>query len=165
MEYSCTSVFVCRDPYADCGSSLSSAEASYLGRGCLVQSIGDGVCDLANNSEDCLFDGGDCCSCTCNDGIAGSCGVYPSEFACVNPDAECDSSSAWPPVVGASLGLVALGIGCRAIYRYGVRRRAAVGGPGAGQGQTAAMPPPAGVVDAPNHLSAAVAAREVHVAQ
>lgn len=126
VEFSCTSVFTCRDPYADCGSSLSSAEFSYLDRGCLVQRIGDGSCDDDNNNSDCLWDGGDCCSCTCQDGPANSCGSSPEDFDCRNPDASCSSNTFWVPAVGAGLGLVAFGIGCRVIYLYGVRKRRAI---------------------------------------
>ena len=123
VDFSCTSVFVCRDPYADCGSSLSSAEFNYLDRGCTVQRIGDGSCDEVNNVEDCLWDGGDCCSCTCNDGPAYVCGTTPGDFDCQDPNSRCDSEMVWVPAVGAVLGVLALGFGCFAIYRYGVRKR------------------------------------------
>ena len=44
---------------------------------------GNGFCDRDNNNEECAYDGGDCCSCTCTTPF----GCF--EFACVDPRAEC----------------------------------------------------------------------------
>ncbi|CAN0214966.1 unnamed protein product, partial [Ascophyllum nodosum] len=42
---------------------------------------GNGWCDAENNNEVCLYDGGDCCLCTCTHL---DCGI--KGFACVDPD-------------------------------------------------------------------------------
>ncbi|CAM9431050.1 unnamed protein product, partial [Hapterophycus canaliculatus] len=39
--------------------------------------IGNGFCDPENNIEECGYDGGDCCSCTCE-----SLGVWDDDYAC-----------------------------------------------------------------------------------
>ena len=44
---------------------------------------GNGFCDRDNNNEECAYDGGDCCSCTCDSPF----GCF--DFACVDPSAEC----------------------------------------------------------------------------
>ncbi|CAN0382277.1 unnamed protein product, partial [Ectocarpus sp. 8 AP-2014] len=43
--------------------------------------FGDGWCDDDNNNEECGYDSGDCCSCTC-DGTY-ECGIVG--FDCVDP--------------------------------------------------------------------------------
>ena len=51
--------------------------------------IGDGFCDSETNNVGCGYDGGDCCSCTCVDGISyicGSNGFNCSDPACPNAD-------------------------------------------------------------------------------
>ncbi|CAM9522446.1 unnamed protein product, partial [Ectocarpus sp. 12 AP-2014] len=56
-----------------------------------VTGIGDGYCDYGSNNEECGFDGGDCCECTCvsvyDDDY--SCSSTGSGFACVDPAASC----------------------------------------------------------------------------
>ena len=47
--------------------------------------IGDGNCDPILNNEDCGYDGGDCCECTCVDGTGYSCGY--SGFNCLDRNA------------------------------------------------------------------------------
>ncbi|CAM9253210.1 unnamed protein product [Ectocarpus sp. 12 AP-2014] len=56
-------------------------------------SLGDGVCDMPYNIQDCGYDGGDCCPCTClgsrdrgqdSDYACGSSGYH-----CVDPTAPC----------------------------------------------------------------------------
>ncbi|CAM9391443.1 unnamed protein product, partial [Ectocarpus sp. 8 AP-2014] len=49
--------------------------------------IGDGVCDADNNTEDCGYDGGDCCICTCASSADGTCGS--SGYYCLDPSAPC----------------------------------------------------------------------------
>ncbi|CAM9774589.1 unnamed protein product [Ectocarpus sp. 6 AP-2014] len=49
-----------------------------------VTDIGNGNCDAALNVASCGYDGGDCCSCTCNDGPLHLCA--DSDFDCVYPD-------------------------------------------------------------------------------
>ncbi|CAM9523651.1 unnamed protein product [Scytosiphon promiscuus] len=56
--------------------------------------IGNGHCNIGNNKEECDYDGGDCCECTCvgdddpGDDDFGRCGPH-SGFACVDPSAPC----------------------------------------------------------------------------
>ena len=57
----------------------------------------DSLCDSKNNNQYCLFDGGDCCPCTCSD---------CSDVDCLDPDAsqqlyDCEGApSSFPPCVG-----------------------------------------------------------------
>ena len=44
--------------------------------------IGDGWCDSDNNIESCSYDGGDCCPCSCRNGIYFECGI--NGFDCVD---------------------------------------------------------------------------------
>ena len=59
--------------------------------------VGDGLCDSKSNNQYCLFDGGDCCPCTCSD---------CSEVDCSDPDAfqqlyDCEQQPiSFPPCVG-----------------------------------------------------------------
>lgn len=49
---------------------------------------GDGLCDAGNNNIACDFDGGDCCACTCVDGLLYSCGFGGfdcKDEACADP--------------------------------------------------------------------------------
>ncbi len=56
-----------------------------------VLGIGNGYCDRDLNNEDCLYDGGDCCECTCeydwDDDYA--CSADGSGFDCKDPSAPC----------------------------------------------------------------------------
>lgn len=64
----------------------SSSELAYFNctsRGGNPDFLGDGLCDEANNNGDCEYDGGDCCACTCADGLY-SCGA--GGFECLDPD-------------------------------------------------------------------------------
>lgn len=49
--------------------------------------IGDALCDDANNNEECEFDGGDCCDCTCTDGETFVCG--DAGYDCQDPTSPC----------------------------------------------------------------------------
>ncbi|CAM9609274.1 unnamed protein product [Ectocarpus fasciculatus] len=57
---------------------------------CKVLQIGDGQCDNYNNKMECGYDGGDCCSCTCQPSL-----LFPKEscsamrFDCQDPTAPC----------------------------------------------------------------------------
>ena len=54
--------------------------------------VGDGFCDpLPYNSEECGWDGGDCCSETCTDGIKSACGVVG--YTCLDPMTPVPTSS------------------------------------------------------------------------
>ncbi|CAN0305067.1 unnamed protein product [Scytosiphon promiscuus] len=50
--------------------------------------LGNGVCNEAFNTEDCGYDGGDCCPCTCKSGPEGpECGT--TGYNCVDPTVSC----------------------------------------------------------------------------
>jgi len=50
--------------------------------------IADGWCDASNNNEDCGYDGGDCCPCTC-ESTTYDCGSYGGDCDdCIDPAAE-----------------------------------------------------------------------------
>ncbi len=69
------------------GLVIAAAAAVSCARAdCNENWIGDGDCDLLNNSEECSYDGGDCCECTCEDDRY-SC--QDSNFACIDPEASC----------------------------------------------------------------------------
>ena len=54
----------------------------------LVETIADGRCHNPNNIESCSYDGGDCCPCTCKDGLqykCGSNGYRCRDEACIDP--------------------------------------------------------------------------------
>lgn len=48
-----------------------------------IETIGDGKCNNVNNNEECQYDGGDCCMCTCVQGVEDCSSNY---FNCLNPD-------------------------------------------------------------------------------
>ncbi|CAM9785170.1 unnamed protein product, partial [Ectocarpus fasciculatus] len=84
--------FACIDPSAECVDD--DGITAILVENCgFPGAIGNGICDNDNNKEECGYDGGDCCSCTCQ---------VPAEFmeekfrcskfidyACVDPEASC----------------------------------------------------------------------------
>ncbi|CAM9510166.1 unnamed protein product, partial [Ectocarpus sp. 13 AM-2016] len=84
--------FACIDPSAEC---VDDDDVTVdMVENCDVRNIGDGQCDLDNNREECHYDGGDCCSCTCQvpEDDSGDDGSLCSEsvvFACIDPDAPC----------------------------------------------------------------------------
>ncbi|CBN79795.1 conserved unknown protein [Ectocarpus siliculosus] len=89
-ESSCTE-FACIDPRAPCADDDDiTADAV---ESCIIDYLGDGICDTSNNIETCGYDSGDCCECTCGydstDVLDGSC----SDFACVDPMASCFDES------------------------------------------------------------------------
>lgn len=45
-------------------------------------------CDTSNNSAECGYDSGDCCSCTCVDTDDYTCGEN-GDFQCIDPAAPC----------------------------------------------------------------------------
>ena len=76
------SFFHCVDPSSTCfDSALEPLESSCSGGD--IEQIGDGRCDPENNNQGCLYDGGDCCSCTCVDDTY-NCGM--DGYPCVDPD-------------------------------------------------------------------------------
>ena len=57
----------------------------------------DGACNAYNNNEECGYDGGDCCLCTCIKN--GKCGFR--DFDCLDPSAEEGLYQCQPPLPGA----------------------------------------------------------------
>ncbi|CAM9919789.1 unnamed protein product, partial [Ectocarpus sp. 6 AP-2014] len=92
-DYECgNNGFACLDPSAECVDDDSVTVD--MVENCDSRGIGDGQCDLDNNKEECAYDGGDCCSCTCQvpDDGSGDDGSRCGEsavFACIDPDAPC----------------------------------------------------------------------------
>ena len=82
--YTSSSFSLCVDPNADCYDPTAAALESNCTDGD-IRDIGDGECDPENNNENCLYDGGDCCLCTCKDGIDFECDTYG--YNCLDPDA------------------------------------------------------------------------------
>lgn len=64
-----------------------------------VQYIRDGLCDASNNNAACEYDGGDCCWCTCQEGLENVCGEDSSDYDCLDPEAECSDNSTSVPSV------------------------------------------------------------------
>ena len=73
----------CADPGAVCYNPTAVTIQSSCING-NIEWIGDGVCDAVNNNKGCLYDGGDCCMCTCTDGQIWRCGYFGFSF--VDPD-------------------------------------------------------------------------------
>ncbi|CAM9523721.1 unnamed protein product [Scytosiphon promiscuus] len=77
--------FACIDPSAPCVDD-DSVTVDMIDE-CYAGQIGDGWCDDYNNKEECAFDGGDCCDCTCTGGMDDD---YSCRFfACIDPEAAC----------------------------------------------------------------------------
>ncbi|CAN0369112.1 unnamed protein product [Pylaiella littoralis] len=88
----------CLDPEAPSSCSTDSptpspaAGTDYPECDGTIVYIADGVCDYSNNNEECAWDGGDCCACTCTS-FDGTCGYYG--YNCLDPtvSTECSSST------------------------------------------------------------------------
>eukprot|EP00752_Nemacystus_decipiens_P018348 g16460.t1 len=83
--------FACIDPDAPC-SEDDDITPDMVENCSNAQSIGDGWCDLGNNKPECLYDGGDCCECTCDTGTDFDDDYRCNEltgFACIDPEAPC----------------------------------------------------------------------------
>lgn len=96
--------FFCDWPFALCylqlsfgidgGVVVASAASSDSFPDCrtiFVKNIGDGSCELVLNNEECGYDGGDCCACTCVDGLEVACGSIAYE--CIDPSVSSDCVS------------------------------------------------------------------------
>eukprot|EP00903_Cladosiphon_okamuranus_P008222 g7915.t1 len=81
--------FACIDPMAPCVDD-DSVTVDMIDI-CDAGSIGNGYCDDYNNNAECAYDGGDCCSCTCDSAALGADDDYACQygFACVDPSAPC----------------------------------------------------------------------------
>ncbi|CBJ33146.1 expressed unknown protein [Ectocarpus siliculosus] len=77
--------------------------------------IGDGLCDDDNNNEDCLWDGGDCCECTCDTTSIYRCGA--NDYDCLDPSGTtCEEEETTTTASSSSLfnanAFLGLGISC-----------------------------------------------------
>ncbi|CAM9143155.1 unnamed protein product [Ectocarpus sp. 12 AP-2014] len=75
--------------------------------GCI--SAGDGLCDQANNNEECNWDGGDCCECDCSEPSIGEGLCGSNGYDCINPDSSCrsnegDDGAPVGAIVGGAVG-------------------------------------------------------------
>ncbi|CAM9166931.1 unnamed protein product, partial [Hapterophycus canaliculatus] len=81
--------YQCIDPSAECvdDDDIESATVET----CYLAGVGNGFCDAQNNVELCDYDGGDCCSCTCDDARASDNGNTCGNdgYQCIDPSAEC----------------------------------------------------------------------------
>ena len=76
--------YSCIDPNSGCTNPLAVQFSSCIGN---INDIGDGRCDSSLNNENCGYDGGDCCECTCTDGPDYSCA--DNHFLCLDPASGC----------------------------------------------------------------------------
>lgn len=78
--------YYCLDPDAsdDCRNVTTGDYPECNNVGGKPALIGDGDCDPANSNEECMYDGGDCCWCTCSDSVEYTCG--DSEYFCRDPE-------------------------------------------------------------------------------
>ncbi|CAN0142722.1 unnamed protein product, partial [Laminaria digitata] len=82
--------FACIDPSAPCADDDDWTTVPTFGSSCLDHFIRDSHCDPSNNNEECGYDGGDCCECTCAGTGDSSCGGGgPGTFDCRDPSAPC----------------------------------------------------------------------------
>eukprot|EP00164_Ancoracysta_twista_P012190 GFYU01019066.1.p1 GENE.GFYU01019066.1~~GFYU01019066.1.p1 ORF type:complete len:1179 (-),score=403.95 GFYU01019066.1:177-3713(-) len=89
---------------------LSQAVSGY---DCEMESVGDGWCDEFNNKEECKWDGGDCCSLTCNGGPF-TCGS--NSFHCLDTsvsDDDCRFHNLPPEVVAGQDRKLVVGSGAQ----------------------------------------------------
>ena len=83
-------------PLGNCSTGQSSSSSTgYANCEAETNSIADGICDVATNTEACGYDGGDCCECTCFIGSV-RCSEPDDGFSCEDPDApsDCGATSA-----------------------------------------------------------------------
>lgn len=92
-------------PNSYAGTTTSTTTEELL-RNCdstAIDLIGDGNCDTLNNIVECLYDGDDCCPCTCVDGPTYTCGR--SGFVCLSPNAGlCNIDEAATSASSANIG-------------------------------------------------------------
>ncbi|CAM9770248.1 unnamed protein product, partial [Ectocarpus sp. 13 AM-2016] len=84
------SEFACIDPNAPCVDDDDITVD--MVENCNISRLGNGLCDQINNNEQCGYDGGDCCECTCVNPRGDDyryCSYLRSEFACIDPAAPC----------------------------------------------------------------------------
>ncbi|CAM9548113.1 unnamed protein product, partial [Ectocarpus sp. 8 AP-2014] len=83
-DWACRNKFACVDPNAPCVDD-DSVTVDILENCSWAAGIGDGWCSEDLNTPECAYDGGDCCSCTCQSYYDGTC----TTFACIDPEAAC----------------------------------------------------------------------------
>ena len=85
QDYTCgQNGYSCIDPNSGCTNPLAVQFSSCTGT---INDIGNGKCDSSLNNENCGYDGGDCCECTCADGPDSSCAN--NHFLCLDPASGC----------------------------------------------------------------------------
>lgn len=79
---------ICYDPDVECVEATPSPTPTLYSNCPQAYLVGDGDCDSTVNTEECEWDGGDCCPCTCL-------GTYYdcTDFDCIDPSADCSSST------------------------------------------------------------------------
>ncbi|CAN0145175.1 unnamed protein product, partial [Ectocarpus sp. 12 AP-2014] len=92
---------------------VSPSETTSTTSSCIDEQVGDGYCDAENNNETCLYDGGDCCECTCDTDATYPCGT--PEYDCLDSrGTTCDdvtTASSSTSLYNAN-AVFALGISC-----------------------------------------------------
>eukprot|EP00903_Cladosiphon_okamuranus_P014053 g13063.t1 len=86
--WGCNNGFACIDPNAECVDD-DDITANLIENCGYVTGFGDGRCDTVNNSEECQYDGGDCCECTCIPNGDDDYHGCKEGFACIDPAASC----------------------------------------------------------------------------
>ena len=87
LNYNCgEGGFFCRDPNSNCVDPRIQMYPNCTDG--YIPHMEDGWCDADNNNEECGYDGGDCCECTCSNGLAYDCGVL-YDFFCRDPNSGC----------------------------------------------------------------------------
>lgn len=96
-----------------------------------VTSIGDGKCEDENNNDGCGYDGGDCCECSCDEGLTYVCGYNGfdckdsalsdpfyscKDFPALTTSCSDDSSSTWVVEDTASATALAEAVACSGGY-------------------------------------------------
>ncbi|CAM9177738.1 unnamed protein product, partial [Ectocarpus fasciculatus] len=82
----CEYQFACIDPNARCVDD-DSITFDIVENCHETQGIGNGYCSTRLNTPECAYDGGDCCSCTCQNDLDDDWGCRT--FACIDPEAAC----------------------------------------------------------------------------
>eukprot|EP00752_Nemacystus_decipiens_P018362 g16473.t1 len=90
VHYAGCDAFACIDPEAPCVEA-SNVTIEMIETCDNVLGIGNGFCNRGNNNELCLYDGGDCCSCTCEHEYDNdyACNADDRGFDCKDPDVPC----------------------------------------------------------------------------
>lgn len=97
LEFACGDGAECRDTEVTLSHRGLSSSASCGG---YTFEIGNSRCDSSLNNEECGYDGGDCCECTClpplDDEVYAWNWCSDGDFNCLDPDANCESAVETP---------------------------------------------------------------------